>query len=92
MIEDLLKKFGSRFKKGLTEYNSNTLTPTYSFEDTTDGERFEIKIDSFAVDIEIVIENILNQKIIFKRDEKINSVINGTETEKNRTSKSNYIQ
>ena len=72
----ILKKFNGRFEKGLTTYNSTTLTPTYSFIDTTDGERFQIKIDSLVADVEVVIENVLNDKIVFKRDNKIKSVLN----------------
>jgi hypothetical protein len=74
MIE--VEKFGGRFKKDLTVYSANTLLPVYSFVDTVDGERFQIQIDSFAADHEIVIENILNEKIIFKRDNKIKNVLN----------------
>jgi hypothetical protein len=37
-----------------------------------------IQIDSFAADPEIVLENTLNEKIINKRELKINSIINGT--------------
>jgi hypothetical protein len=76
MIENLLKKFGGRFKNHLTTYSTNTLLPVYSFEDKVDGERFQIQIDSFAADPEMVIENILNEKIVFKRDNKIKSVLN----------------
>ncbi len=71
-----LEKFGGRFKSHLTTYSANTLLPVYSFEDTVDGERFQIQIDSFAADPEIVISNILNEKIISKRDNKIQSVLN----------------
>jgi len=72
-----IEKFGGRFEKDLTVYNANTLLPIYSFVDTADGERFQIQIDSFAADPEIVISNILTEKIIFKRDNKIQSVLNG---------------
>ncbi len=76
MIEKILEKFGGRFKKGLKTYSANTLLPIYSFEDTTDGERFQIKIEYFVADVEVVIENVLNDKIIFKRDTKIDEIIN----------------
>ncbi len=76
MIEDLLKKFGGRFENDLTTYSANTLLPIYSFVDTADGERFQIQIDSLAADHGIVLENVLNDKIIYKRDNKIQSVLN----------------
>jgi hypothetical protein len=76
MIEDLLKKFGGRFENDLTTYNANTLLPIYSFVDKNDGERFQIQIDSLAADTKIVLENVLNDKIIYKRDSKINAIIN----------------
>jgi hypothetical protein len=76
MIEDILKKFGGRFEKDLTTYSTTTLFPIYYFVDKNDGERFQIQIDSFAADPEIVIENVLNDKIISKRDSKINYIIN----------------
>jgi hypothetical protein len=79
MIEDTLKKFNNRFK---VNENSDfrfqqAFYPTFSFIDTFDGEVFMIQIDSFASDSEIVIENVLNEKIIYKRDSKINDIING---------------
>jgi hypothetical protein len=81
MIEDLLKKYNGRFENHLpTRYNSNSFLPTFSLKDTTDGEVFMIQIDSFAADPEIVLENTLNEKIINKREQKINSLINGTTT------------
>jgi hypothetical protein len=77
MIEDTLKKFNGRFKKQImTTYNSQTFFPTYTLIDTFDNESFLIQIDSFAADPEIVIENVLNEKIIYKRDSKINAIIN----------------
>ena len=79
MIEDLLKKYNGRFINQLpTIYNSSSFLPTFSLKDTTDGEVFMIQIDSFAADPEIVLENTLNEKIINKRELKINSIINGT--------------
>jgi len=81
MINQLLNKFGGRFKNHLpTIYNSSSFLPTYSLKDTTDGEVFTIQIDSFAADPEIVLENVLKEKIINKRDTKINSLINGNKT------------
>jgi hypothetical protein len=77
MIEDTLKKFNGRFKKQImTTYNSQTLLPTYALIDTFDNESFLIQIDSFAADPEIVIENVLNDKIIHKRDSKLNLILN----------------
>jgi hypothetical protein len=76
MIEDILKKFNGRFEQDLTTYNNVTLMPTFSFLDTTDGERFKIQIDSFVADVKVVIENALNDKIISKRDIKIDGIIN----------------
>lgn len=87
MIDNLLKKFGGRFKNHLTtHYNSKTFLPTYSFKDTSDGEVFTIQIDSLAADPEMVLENILNEKIINKRDNKINQIVSGIKTQKNRPS------
>lgn len=81
MIKQLLNKFGGRFQNHLpTIYNSQSFLPTYSLKDTTDGEVFTIQIDSFAADPEIVLENVLKEKIINKRDTKINSLINGNKT------------
>jgi hypothetical protein len=81
MIKQLLNKFGGRFQNHLpTIYNSSSFLPTYSLKDTTDGEVFTIQIDSFAADPEIVLENVLKEKIINKRDTKINSLINGNKT------------
>jgi hypothetical protein len=79
MIEDTLKKYNGRFENHLpTIYNSNSFLPTFSLKDTTDGEVFMIQIDSFAADPEIVLENTLNEKIINKREQKLDSLINGT--------------
>ena len=78
MIDQLLNKFGGRFQNHLpTIYNSSSFLPTYSLKDTTDGEVFTIKIDSLAGDPEIILENVLKEKVINKRDTKINSLING---------------
>lgn len=77
MIDELLKnKFGGRFVSGLPT-KTTPFIPTYSIFDRYTGETFEIKIDSFAADHEIVIENILSEKVINYRNEKINSIING---------------
>jgi hypothetical protein len=81
MVEDIFKKFGGRFENHLpTRYNSNSFLPTFSLKDTTDGEVFTIQIDSFAADPETVLENVLREKIINKREQKINSLINETKT------------
>jgi hypothetical protein len=78
MTNQLLNKFGGRFQIHLpTIYNSQSFLPTYSLKDTADGEVFTIKIDSLVADPEIVLENVLKEKIINKRDVKINSLING---------------
>lgn len=78
MIKKLLKKFNGRFENHLpTIYNSNSFLPTYSLIDTFDGETFIIQIDSLSADPEIVLENILQEKIINKREQKIDSLING---------------
>lgn len=86
MIEDIIKKFNNRFK---VNENSDfrfqqAFYPTFSFIDTFDGESFSIQIDSFAANHELVIENTLNEKIINKRELKINSIING-KVKKNRS-------
>lgn len=78
MINQLLNKFGGRFQIHLpTIYNSQSFLPTFSLKDTFDGEIFTIKIDSLSAVSEIVLENVLKEKIINKRDTKINSLING---------------
>lgn len=84
MIKKLLKKFNGRFENHLTTiYNSNSFLPTFSLKDTTDGEVFTIQIDSLAADPEMVLENVLREKIINKREQKIDSLINGTTSKKN---------
>jgi|688.fasta_scaffold1047288_2 hypothetical protein len=83
MIEDVFKKFNGRFKEKLT-INENTLMPIISIEDVSDGDKFQIQIESYVADIELVLENILNEKIINKRNSKIETIINGT-IKKNRT-------
>jgi hypothetical protein len=78
MIDELLKnKYGGRFVQGLTTF-TNSFIPTYSIFDRYTGETFQIKIDSFAADHEMVIENILYEKVINFRDKKIDSIIDGT--------------
>jgi len=84
MIDKLLKKFSGRFQNHLPiSYHSTTFLPSYTLKDTFDGEIFTIKIDSLAADPELVLENVLNEKIINKRDYKIEQLINGTKTQKN---------
>ena len=79
MIEDLLKKYNGRFENHLpTIYNTNSFFPTFSLKDTVDGEVFTIQIESLVADPEMVLENVLREKIINKRDQKIKSLINGT--------------
>ena len=79
MTEDIFKKFGGRFKNHLpTKYHSTTFIPSYTIKDTSDGEVFTIQIDSLAADPEIILENVIREKIINKREQKINSLINGT--------------
>lgn len=81
MTEDIFKKFSGRFKNHLpTTYHSTTFMPSYTIKDTADGEVFTIQIDSLAADPEMVLENVLREKIINKREQKINSLINGTTT------------
>ena len=78
MIDELLKnKFGGRFASGYSNKKTTPFIPTYFIFDRYSGETFEIKIDSFAADHEIVIENILSERVINYRDKKINSIING---------------
>ena len=84
MIKKLLKKYNGRFENHRpTIYNPNSFLPTFSLKDTTDGEVFTIQIDSFAADPEMVLENVLHEKIINKREQKIDSLINGTTSKKN---------
>jgi hypothetical protein len=80
-IKNIIKKFNGRFQNHLsTIYSSQSSLPAYSLKDTTDGEVFTIQIDSLGADHEIVLENVLKEKIINKRDTKINSLINGNQT------------
>ncbi len=77
MIKDIFEKFGGRFKNHLqTTYNSSTFMPSYTIKDTFDGEIFTIKIDSLTADPEFIIEQLLNNKITSKRNDKINKLIN----------------
>lgn len=79
MTEDIFKKFGGRFKNHLpTKYHTTIFIPSYTIKDTADDEVFTIQIDSFAADPETVLENVLREKIINKREQKIDSLINGT--------------
>ena len=83
-MKEILNKFGGRFKNHLpTTYNSTTFMPSYTIKDNFDGEVFTIQIDSLAADPEMVLENVLREKIINKREQKIESIINGTEIKKN---------
>lgn len=76
MIKELLKKYNGRFTSHvyLEEYS---LIPTYQIFDKLTGETVSIKIDSINANIEVVIKNFLDEKIIESRNKKINSVING---------------
>lgn len=86
-MKEILNKFGGRFENHLlTTYNSTTFMPSYTIKDNTDGEVFTIQIDSLTADAEVVLENILREKVINKRDEKIENLINGHQTKKNRAS------
>jgi len=77
MIKDIFEKFGGRFKNHLpTTYNSSRFMPSYTIKDTFDGEIFTIKIDSLTADPEFIIEQLLNNKITSKRNDKINKLIN----------------
>lgn len=86
-MKEILNKFGGRFITHLpTTYNSTTFMPSFTIKDTFDGDVFTIQIDSLAADPEIILENVLREKIINKREIKIESIINGTKTKKNWTS------
>lgn len=77
MLEDILKKFEGRFKEStLTTYDHITFLPTYNLLDVSDGERFSIKIDTLLAMPEIIVENVLRDKVISKRDRKIDSLFN----------------
>lgn len=77
-MKEILNKFNNRFISHLpTTYNSATFMPSYTIKDTADGEIFTIQIDSLVADPEIILENVLREKIINKRQQKINSLING---------------
>ena len=78
MIKKLLEnKFGGRFVSSLTFYDESTFMPTFSIFDRNTGENFQIKIDSLVADFEMVVENVLTNRIIRERDNKIKSVLNG---------------
>lgn len=78
MIEKIIKKYGGRFISG--HIYSDGYSQIYEIFDTSTGETFEINIDSFNVDIEVVLQNILDEKIIDSRDKKIDNLINGDKT------------
>lgn len=75
MIDKLLKNYGGRFIQDDTISSGSPLIPIYHIFDKTTGETTEIKIDTFNADIEVVIKNILDAKIIESRDKKIDSII-----------------
>jgi hypothetical protein len=78
-MKEILNKFNGRFINHLpTTYNSTTFMPSFTLKDTFDAEVFTIQIDSLVADPEIILENVLQEKIINKRDKKIDSIINGT--------------
>lgn len=77
MIEKILKKYNGRFIEGDSTIDEMTFTPTYHIFDKSTGETFMIKIESVSADVNLVIKNILDEKIIQSRDKKINSIIDG---------------
>lgn len=92
MTDDIFKRFGGRFENYLpVKYHNTTFMPSYTIKDNYDGEIFTIEIDSLVADPEIVLENVLNEKIINKREQKINSIIDGTALKEIRSGKSNNL-
>lgn len=85
-MKEILNKFGGRFINHLpTTYHSSTFMPSFTIKDTVDGEVFTIQIDSLAADAEMVLENVLLEKVINKRDKKIESIFDGTKIKKDRS-------
>lgn len=75
-IQQILKQFNGRFKNSQPVlFNHNSLLPHYHMIDTLDNEKFIINIDSLANDPEIIIKQTLTNKIINKRNNKINQII-----------------
>ncbi len=73
---DVFEKWKFRFDiRSANSYGTN-FAPWWEITDKFDGEKFEIRIDSFTVDYHVVLHNILTEKVSEKRDNKIKSVLN----------------
>jgi hypothetical protein len=70
-IEEAKEIYKDRFKFNLTVYNESTLEPTVSFIDKLDGISYKIILHHH-----ILLDRILENIIIEKRDNKIESIIN----------------
>jgi hypothetical protein len=73
---DVFEKWKFRFDIKSVNTNGTSFAPWWEITDKFDGEKFEIRIDSFTVDYHIVLDNILTEKVSKKRDEKLKSVLN----------------
>jgi hypothetical protein len=72
LINKIKDKFRGRFKIIKTEYDNDS--SIYTIEDI-DGEQFQFCISSNSAMHDIVLINELNYKIKYKREKKINSII-----------------
>lgn len=85
-MKEILNKFGGRFVTHHTfdgsvpSFTNLPLIIRFTIKDTFDGDIFTIQIDSLAGVPEIILENVLREKIINKREQKIDYIINGTTT------------
>jgi hypothetical protein len=70
-IEEAKEIYKDRFRFNLTVYDKNTLEPTVSFIDKLDGVSYKIILHHH-----ILLDRILENIIIEKRDNKIESIIN----------------
>lgn len=67
--DDIKIKFSNRFEFGVTTYNKYTLMPSFNFRDKMDN--FSYKVECYLPELESHLNNI----IISKRDNKINSLL-----------------
>lgn len=90
MTNELLRnKFGLRFSHLTTTLREGVLI--YTISDRYVNETISIEIDSVSADSEIVIQNVLQERIINYRDKKLDYILHGTKTKENRSSKGQYF-
>lgn len=90
MTNEVLKnKFGLRFSQPTATLQQGVLI--YTVLDTYVSQTISIEIDSASADPEIVIQNVLSERIINYRDKKLDYILHATKTKENRTSKDQYF-